>query len=93
MKQSINEIKRMQQLAGLVNESQLNEDFNLDSFFQKANREFGWDFDGTTTVGDLEYGDESWERKLAKKLMAIGELPYDDWKKEANKVFKKVQPF
>ena len=92
MKQHINEIKRMQQLAGLINESQLNEEFNLDTYFQKANKEFGWDFSENDTIDNLEYGDESWERKLAKKLMNIGEIPYEDWKIEANKVYKRTYP-
>jgi hypothetical protein len=92
MKQQINEIRRMQQLAGLITESQLNEEFNLDTYFQKANKEFGWGFSENDTIDSLEYGDESWERKLAKKLMNIGEIPYEDWKIEANKVYNRTYP-
>jgi hypothetical protein len=92
MKQQINEIRRMQQLAGLINESQSNEEFNLDTYFQKANKEFGWDFSENDTIDNLEYGDESWERKLAKKLMNIGEIPYEDWKIEANKAYGLTYP-
>ena len=36
MKQQINEIKRMQQLAGLITEAQLNEDENLPPVVQDA---------------------------------------------------------
>jgi hypothetical protein len=92
MKQQINEIRRMQQLAGLIKEGQLNEEFNLDTYFQKANKEFGWSFSENDTIDSLEYGDESWERKLAKKLMNIGEIPYEDWKIEANKVYRSTYP-
>jgi hypothetical protein len=92
MKQNINEVKRMQQLAGLIKENQLNEEFNLDTYFQDANEEFGWGFSENDTISNLEYGDESWERKLAKKLVNIGEIPYEDWKKEANKIYRNTYP-
>lgn len=78
------------------------EEFDLESYFQKANKEYGWDFDMNTKVeGDfedgnayaLEYGDESWERKFAQKLMNIDELPYNKWKVAANKAYNKSQPF
>jgi len=47
MKNQINEIKRMQQLAGIINESQLNEEFELElnnlgnDFIQAAKEVFG----------------------------------------------------
>jgi hypothetical protein len=51
MKQSINEIKRMQQLAGLINESQLNEE---SAYIEKINPEYPTQI---TLVSDSgEYG-------------------------------------
>jgi hypothetical protein len=79
----------------IIDEVSLNEnkeDFDLESYFQKANKEYGWDFDETRTVeGDLEYGDESWERTFAKKLMNIGELSYNEWKAAANEAYNASQ--
>ena len=74
------------------------DEFDLEIYFQKANKEYGWDFDDNQTVEDGEYsglesGDEGWERRLAKKLMDIYESDYDKWKKQANKAYKSSQPF
>ena len=48
MKQSINEIKRMQELAGIINESQLNEE-KYSAWWTKANNELGLDFEKLAT--------------------------------------------
>lgn len=79
--------------AGMdVNLNENEEEFDLELYFQKANKEYGWDFDGTTTVeGDLEYSDESWKRTFAKKLMNIDKLPYNKWKAKANQAYNASQ--
>jgi hypothetical protein len=74
-----------------VNLDENEENFDLESYFQKANKEYVWNFDETSTVDDLEYGDESWERTFAKKLMNMGELPYNEWKVKANKAYSASQ--
>ncbi len=62
MKQQINEIRRMQQLAGLITESQLNEvsddDKALGILFHQGEEGYEWDMDAyNNLVKDMGYED------------------------------------
>ena len=61
-------------------------------YFQRANKEYGWDFDDDETIDALEYSDESWQRGFAQKLINIGDMSYEDWKDEANNAWEETQP-
>jgi hypothetical protein len=62
MKQQLNEIRRMQQLAGIINESQLNEvsdnDKALGILFHQGEEGYEWDRDAyNNLVKDMGYED------------------------------------
>jgi len=95
-KEKVEDTEEKEEIIDEVNvnldENESEENFDLESYFQKANKEYGWDFDETRTVeGDLEYGDESWERTFAKELMDIDKLPYNEWKVKANQAYNSSQ--
>ena len=76
MKKQINELKRMQQLAGLINESQLNENFTPDEVMDILRRN---DIDDNyfDMMGgkEIETGTEEWMNVLAD---ITGKDPYED---------------
>jgi hypothetical protein len=98
------EILKMKKLAGLLTEGEyakalLKEEEELEDweevkneYFQRANKEYGWDFDDDETIDALEYSDESWQRRFARKLINIGDMYYEDWKDEANDAWESTQP-
>jgi hypothetical protein len=74
-------------------QSRLNEEeFNLDTYFQKANKEYHWNFRENYTMDMMmkaaEDGEmESWEVSFIKKIKNIGEIPYENWKIKADKIY------
>jgi hypothetical protein len=64
MKTQLNEIKRMQQLAGLITENESNEDINILSFLKsnkselldKLSKKFEWDEEDMEMMGEEELG-------------------------------------
>jgi hypothetical protein len=90
MKQHINEIKRMQQLAGLIKESQLKEG-KYSTWWAKANDELGLEFEDD--IYDYFDADEPWQRKFAKEVDGINADNYEDFKSQVKKLYKKSNPF
>lgn len=77
MKKQINEIKRMQQLAGLINESQINEVLPID----------GELMDDDTFVVDFDDMGNLWADEFEKKAGH----EYDDLNDEDNDMFRRIQ--
>jgi hypothetical protein len=91
MKQQLNEVKRMQQLAGLIKESQLKEG-KYSAWWTKANDELGLDFDDDI-YSYLDSYDEPWQGKFAQEVTDINADNYEDFKSQVQKLYKKSNPF
>ena len=91
MKTQINEIKRMQQLAGIINESQLKEG-KYSSWWAKANNELGLDFDDDI-YSYLDSYDEPWQGKFAEEVTNIDADDYEDFKSQVKDLYDEINPF
>jgi len=87
MKQNINEVKRMQQLAGLINENQE----NTKSWWTKANDELGLDFDDDI-YSYLDSYDEPWQGKFAEEVTNIDAVDYEDFKAQVEDLYNEIYP-
>lgn len=64
MKNQLNEVRRMQQLAGIITENQINEDTDILSFLEsnklelldKLAKKYSWDEDDMEMMGEEELG-------------------------------------
>ena len=91
MKTQLNEIKRMQQLAGLIKEGQLNEG-KYSAWWAKANNELGLDFDGDI-YSYLDSYDEPWQGKFAEEVTNINAANYEDFKAQVEDLYNELNPF
>ena len=91
MKTQLNEIKRMQQLAGILNENQSNEG-EYSAWWVKANNELGLDFDDDI-YSYLDSYDEPWQGKFAEEVTNIDADNYKDFKNMVKKAYKDNNPF
>jgi hypothetical protein len=72
MKTQINEIKRMQQLAGIINESQLNEDEMIDEGFKE------WVLAGLITLGTIAGGTKVYQMDKEAEADRKAQIEYYD---------------
>jgi hypothetical protein len=91
MKTQLNEIERMQQLAGLTNENELNEG-KYSAWWAKADDELGLDFDDDI-YSYLDLYDEPWQGKFAKEVININATDYEDFKAQVEDLYNELNPF
>jgi hypothetical protein len=91
MKTQLNEIKRMQQLAGILKENKLNEG-KYSTWWAKANNELGLDFDDDI-YSYLDSYDEPWQGKFAEEVTNIDADNYEDFKNQVKELYDELNPF
>ena len=92
MKQPLNEqFRRMQKLAGVLNENQTNKGKYSD-WWAKANNELDLDFDDDIYYYTDSY-DEPWQGAFANKVININASDYEDFKNKVEKLYNKYNPF
>jgi hypothetical protein len=85
------EIKRMQHLAGLLNENKLNEG-KYSAWWVKANDELDLDFDDDI-YSYLDSYDEQWQKNFAEEVTNIDADNYEDFKDQVKELYDELNPF
>ena len=84
------EFKRMQKLAGLINESEFKQ--KIQEWWAKANKELGLDFDDDI-YSYVDLYDEPWQGKFAEEVINIDAEDYEDFKDQVKQLYDEINPF